>query len=148
MKHLFLLLSLLLIGGVSLSAEPTPTRVDEFPKDQMQSQNTTIARMFVEEIAKNLPHKIDNYTEFVKIHNEGSNIIYTFEIKTGAKSDESVRKEDRSRMYRAVKNGICQSSMKFLEANINISYIYISASSKKDLFRFDITQKDCVKMAN
>ena len=147
MKYLFLLFSLFLIKGVSLSAEQIPTSINEFPKEQMHSQNATIAKMFTEEISKNLPQKIDNYTKFVKIHNEGSNIIYTFEIKTGAKSDESVRKEDRSRMYRAVKNGICQSSMRFLEANINISYLYISASSKKDLFRFNITQKDCVKMA-
>jgi len=143
MKYLFLLLSLLFIGEVSAS-----TKVNNLPKEQIRAQNTTIAKLFVEQMSKNLPQKIDNYTEFVKIDNKGSNIIYTFEIKTGAKSDESVRKEDRTRMYKAVKNGICQSSMKFLEADINISYIYVSANSKKNLFRFDITQKDCVKMVH
>jgi len=32
-----------------------------------------------------------------------------------------------------------------LEAQINIAYLYQSAKSKVKLFRFDITQADCLK---
>jgi len=48
-------------------------------------------------------------------------------------------------MQKAVTMGICQSSRRFIEAQINISYIYIGAKSKAELFRFDVTQADCPK---
>jgi len=47
-------------------------------------------------------------------------------------------------MKKAVTTGVCQSSRKFLAAGINTSYSYISAKSKAELFRFDITQADCI----
>ena len=72
-------------------------------------------------------------------------MLYTFEINATNKSDDEIMKEDKSRMKKAVTMGICNSSKKFLENGINISYIYASAKSKKELFRFDVTQKDCVK---
>ena len=139
-------MSLIFIAFSSLSfAQGLKTRTDEFPKNEMKSQNKTIAKMIVKEISKNLPQKIDKYTQFVNITNKGTTLIYTFEINTGSKSDDAVRKEDRTRMHKAIQNGICKSSQKFLEAGINTSYIYISANSKANLFQFDITQKDCIK---
>jgi hypothetical protein len=140
---------LIFISFNSLSfAEDLKTRTDEFPKKEMKSQNTTIAKMFAEEISKTLPQKIDKYTSLVSVANQKSNILYTFEINSGSKSDEAIRKEDRTRMHKAVQNGICKSSEKFLEAGINISYIYISAISKEHLFQFDIKQEDCIKSIN
>lgn len=145
----FILVSLILLSFTSLLfAEDLKTRTDEFPKQEMKSQNKIIAEMFVKEISKNLPKKIDNYTQFVNITNKETTLIYTFEINTGSKSDEAVRKEDRTRMYKAIQNGICKSSQKFLEAGINTSYIYINAISKAHLFQFDITQKDCIKLTD
>jgi len=142
----FIFMSLIFIAFSSLSfAQGLKTRTDEFPKNEMKSQNKTIAKMIVKEISKNLPQKIDKYTQFVNITNKGTTLIYTFEINTGSKSDDAVRKEDRTRMHKAIQNGICKSSQKFLEAGINTSYIYISANSKANLFQFDITQKDCIK---
>ena len=146
MKNLLLFLSLLVLITNTLYAGDVATRTDEFPQEQMKSQNKIIAKMFVEEMSRSLPQKIDKYTNFVKINNNDTTIVYTFEINTGSKSDDAVRNEDRSRMHKAVKSGICKSSLKFLEAGINISYLYISASSKADLFRFDITQNDCIKV--
>ena len=143
MKISLLLLGLFIFTTTSLSAANVATKANEFPEEQMRTQNKTIARMFAEEISKTLPQKIDKYTDFVKITNNAATIIYTFEINTGSKSDKSVRDEDRTRMYKAVRNGICKTSMKFLKAGINISYIYISTRSKANLFQFDITQKDC-----
>ncbi len=143
MKNLFI--SLIVMLNISLYADTVPTKTDEFPKEQMKSQNTIIAKMFAEEMSKSLPQTIDKYTKFVKIDAKNTNIIYTFEINTGSKSDKAVRKEDRSRMHKAVQNGICNSSIKFLDAGISISYLYVSASSKVELFRFDVSQKDCIK---
>ena len=144
MKSLFI--SIIVILNISLYANTVSTRTDDFPKEQMKSQNKIIAKMFAEEMSKSLPQTIDKYTKFVKIDTKDTNIIYTFEINTGSKSDKTVRKEDRSRMHKAVQNGICNSSMKFLDAGISISYLYISASSKAELFRFDVSQKDCIKI--
>lgn len=72
-------------------------------------------------------------------------LIYTFEINTGAKSDEAVRNEDAERMERHVRQGICKTSKNFLDSNINISYIYISAKTKAKLFQFDVAKSDCKK---
>jgi hypothetical protein len=140
------LLYVLIIFHAIASANDAPTRTEEFPKNEMKSQNKTIAEMFVKEISKGLPQTIDKYTRFVDITNEDANLIYTFEINTGSKSDEAVKKEDRTRMSEAVRTGVCESSQKFLEAGINTSYIYISANSKARLFQFDITQKDCSEL--
>jgi hypothetical protein len=78
-----------------------------------------------------------------KVEGKDTTIFYTFEINTGSKSDDTVRKEDRTRMKKAVTTGICQASKRFLDAQISISYIYISAVSKAELFQFNVSQKDC-----
>ena len=148
MKYLFLLLSLLVLTVNSSFATDLQSKIEEFPKKEMKSQNKTIVKMFTSEMSKSLPQKIDKYTEFVKINAKDTTIFYTFEINTGSKSDATVRKEDKTRMHNAVQAGICKSSMKFLEAGINISYIYTSAISKANLFQFDVTQEDCIKIDN
>jgi len=48
-------------------------------------------------------------------------------------------------MKKAVTKGICQSSKRFLDAEINISYVYKSAVSKAVLFQFDVSKDDCMK---
>jgi|FLOH01.1.fsa_nt_gi hypothetical protein len=148
MRTLLWIFSILIIFNSSVSAQDLKTRTDEFPKKEMKSQNKIVAEMFVEEISKNLPQKIDKYTQFINITNKDTTLIYTFEINTGSKSDDAVRKEDRTRMHKAIQNGICKSSQKFLEAGINTSYVYISAISKAHLFQFDITQQDCIELTN
>jgi len=110
---------------------------------ELQVQNRKIIGLVVEELSKDLPKKIDQYTEFVGITNDDLTLIYIFEINTGGKSDETVQKEDQSRMQQAVTQGVCRSSKRFLDAQINISYLYKSAKSKAKLFQFDITQADC-----
>jgi hypothetical protein len=81
--------------------------------------------MVVEKISEDLPQEVDRYTKMIKVRDENLTLIYTFEINTGAKSDDTVRKEDRTRMQRAVTTGVCRSSKRFLDADINISYITI-----------------------
>jgi len=117
----------------------------EFPKEELQKQKIQIASMVVQEISKTLPQKVDKYTTLVSIKNDKATLVYTFEINSGAKSDDAIIKEDHSRMQRAVTQGVCQSSSKFLEAGINTRYIYRSKKSKRELFVFNITQDVCEK---
>jgi len=136
----------LLIFSLSLTlfSSEIQTRTGTFPAKEMKSQNREIVRMVVEEISSTLPQIIDKYTVLTAIKAQDTKMIYYFEINTGSKSDESVRNEDRSRMENAVTKGICQSAERFINAQIDISYIYLSAKSKAELFKFDISQKDCI----
>lgn len=111
---------------------------------ELKVQNRKIVALVVEELSKNLPKKVDQFTQFVGIKSDDLTLIYVFEINTGVKSDETVQKEDHSRMQSAVTQGVCRSSKRFLDAQINISYLYNSAKTKAKLFQFDITQTDCL----
>jgi len=133
---------ILALSTLLLSSE-IKTRTGVLPEKEMKSQNVTIAEMVVEETSKSLPQVIDKYTTFTSIKNIDTTLVYTFEINTGSKSDEAVKKEDRTRMKEAVTTGVCQTSYKFLKAGIKTSYVYISAKSKAKLFEFNISQKDC-----
>ena len=117
------------------------------PQAEMQKQNKEIVQLVAEELNKTLPQTIDKYTQLVKVEGKDTTLLYVYEINTGVKSDESVQKEDKTRMKEAVTYGICRSSKRFLEAQISISYIYVSAKSKVELFRFDVSQIDCPKEA-
>jgi len=134
---------LLLVLTLSLLSSEIKTKTGDFPAKEMKKQNIEVAKLTAAALSKDLPHTIDKYTTLIKIISEGTTLIWTFEINTGAKSDESIKNEDHSQMQKAVTKGICQSSSKFLIAGINTSYIYISAKTKANLFRFDISQKDC-----
>ncbi len=113
--------------------------------DKIKTQNQEIVQLAAKEISSQLPQKIDDFTQLVKLEGKGQTLLYTYEINTGAKSDDTVINEDKSRMKKAVTQGICKSSERFLISGIDISYIYASAKSKKELFRFDVSRKDCVK---
>lgn len=102
--------------------------------------------MVVEEISKTLPQKVDKYTDMTNIRDENLTLIYTFEINTGSKSDEVVKKEDKPRMEKAITKGVCQSSKRFLDANVTLTYEYMSATSKEELFAFTMTQKTCSEL--
>lgn len=143
MKKSFLALGVILVLSQSSLSEGLQTKTGEFPQKEMQKQNREIVKLSSEEISKTLPQTIDKYTVLTTVEGKDNTLIYTFEINTGAKSDEAVKKEDRTRMQQAVTTGICQSAKRFLESQINISYVYISANTKAELFRFDITQADC-----
>ncbi len=140
MHKLLLILSL----SLPLLASVTPTRTGTFPDKEMKTQNKEIAKLVAEEISDTLPQVVDKYTTLTAIESQDATLVYTFAINTGAKSDETVQKEDHSRMKKAVTRGVCQSSRKFLAAGINTSYIYVSSKTSAHLFQFDITQKDCI----
>jgi succinate dehydrogenase flavin-adding protein (antitoxin of CptAB toxin-antitoxin module) len=116
---------------------------EEYPIEKIREENKIIIKMVVDEISKKLPQKVDNYTTLIKIRDEELTLIYTFEINTGAKSDEAIIKEDKARMKRIVSKGICQSSKRFLDAGVTLSYEYLSASTKQELFTFSMNEKEC-----
>ncbi|RRS32284.1 MAG: hypothetical protein P794_01340 [Epsilonproteobacteria bacterium (ex Lamellibrachia satsuma)] len=133
-KTLPFILSLFLLNTI-LFADSTA--------DKIRLQNQNVIKMAASDMSKQLPQKVDDYTQLVKIEAKEQTLAYTFEINTGAKSDEAVIKEDKSRMKKAVTIGICNSSKRFLQSGIDISYIYTSAVSKRMLFQFDVNKKDC-----
>ena len=147
MKKLSLSLLCLMAAGQLLFAEALPASKDpavqEKADKQMQMQNTEVVRVVVEELSKKLPQKVDKYTTFTNIRAKDLNLIYTYEINTGAKSDEAVKKEDRSRMKQGVTYGVCRTSKRFLDSKIVLTYRYTSAKSKNELFKFVITPKEC-----
>jgi len=143
MKKTLFVLSCLLMGTSILPAEGI--KKQELPVSQLQKQNRHIVKLASEEMSKTLPQTVDKYTRLMKVEGKDTTLTYVFEINTGAKSDEAVRKEDRTRMQKAVTKGICQSSKRFLDANIDISYLYNSAVSKEKLFQFDVSKSDCAE---
>ena len=141
MKKIILLLLAL---SISLLSSDMKIKTGELPAKEMKKQNIEIAKLTAESLSKDLPTVIDKYTTLTKVISDKSTIIWTFEINTGAKSDKTVMSEDHTRMKKAITEGICQSSNKFLTAGINTTYIYISAKTEVELFRFEISRKDCI----
>ena len=144
MKNIVLVLSMLLSSYQLSLSEELQMRTEEFPDKDMKSQSKKIVQLVSKEIAQTLPQTIDKYTRLVSIDGVDTTLIYTFEINTGSKSDKDIKSKDRSRMEKAIRLGVCQSSDKFLQAGINTRYIYVNAISKAHLFKFDIKKEDCI----
>ncbi len=141
-----ILLPLILLGTVSAFSAETPSAdpaVQAKANQQMKLQNKNVIKHVIDEISTKLPQTVDKYTTFTNISSEDLTLVYTYEINTGAKSDEAVKSEDGPRMEPYIKKGICQSSKRFLESDIAIKYVYKSAVSKNELFAFKVDKKDC-----
>ncbi|WP_083568777.1 hypothetical protein [Arcobacter sp. LA11] len=151
-KLLFTVLALFAINNFGFAKDELPKTTDPAAQakadQQLKLQNKEIVKLVVEEIGKKLPQKVDDYTQFVSIKSEGLRLISTFEIDTAPKSDEAVIKNDKPRMEKFIKQGICQSSKRFLQSDINITYVYANALTKKELFRFAMTKDDCTNYWN
>lgn len=149
-KILFPILTVLMLNANivtpiknTLSKTEDPT-VQQNADAQLKIQNKQIIKLVVKEIEKTLPQKIDSYTTFTSIKAEDLTLVSTYEINTGAKSDEAVRRDDKERMGSFVVEGICQSSKRFLQGDINVTYVYISKNTQAELFRFEVTPKNCL----
>ncbi len=112
--------------------------------DKIKLQNINVVKAAAKGLSEKLPQKVDNYTSLVKVTSKGEKLIYTFEINDPKMSDKEISRKGQKKMKKPVTNGICNSSKRFLQSGIDISYIYKSAKTKKILFKFDITQKDCI----
>ncbi len=133
-----------LMANTSIQAQPKHTpSIKQEEVDLTVFQNLEVLRLAVAELSKDLPKNIDKYTTLVDVTSEDLTLIYVYEINTGDKSDKSVKEEDHDRMRHAVTYGTCQTSKRFLDSGISISYLYNSATSKAKLFQFFISKKDC-----
>ncbi len=128
---------------VSLLILPTFILADTLP-DKIKLQNINVVKAASKGLSEKLPQKVDQFTTLVKVISKGEKLIYTFEINDPKLSDEEISKKGEKKMKKPVTNGICTSSKRFLQSGIDISYIYKSAKTKKTLFKFDVTQKDCI----
>jgi len=111
--------------------------------EKIRIQNQNVVKAAAEELSKELPKRVDEYTELIGISADGQTLAYTFEINAAPKSDEAIIKEGAERMKRNVTAGVCATSRRFLQSGITISYRYISAATKRQLFRYDIEESDC-----
>jgi hypothetical protein len=111
--------------------------------DKIKQQNINVVQAAAKGLNKTLPQKIDPYTSLVKLEPKGERLLYIYEINDPSMSDEEISKRGKEKMKAPVIRGICSSSKRFLESGIDITYLYKSAKSKKELFRFDVTKKDC-----
>jgi len=143
MKKQFLSVGILCILASFGFAAETVAQSAEFQKEQMLKQNRQIVKMASEGISETLPQRVDDYTTLVRVEGKDTTLTYVFEINTGAKSDEAVKEEGKERMKKIVTEGICRSSKRFLESKIDITYLYVSAASKNELFRFNVSESDC-----
>lgn len=142
MKFIFIVL----IAILPIFAQDVQMQSRELSTKDMKAQNKEIVKLAAKEMSKSLPQTIDKYTNLIGIEAEETTLVYIYEINTSPKSDEAVKKEDRSRMQEAVVYGTCNNSKRFLEANISIRYIYKSLSTKAELFQFNINQEKCLKL--
>jgi len=137
-------ISLIALGQVLLANE-MPVKNQDVSPEQLQSQNTQIAQLAAEQLSKNLPQVINKFTTITSIKASDTTLTYTYEVNTGAKSDEAVQKEDRTQWEKVYVENVCKQSKRFLDAQISLSYIYFSAKTKVKLFQFDINQAKCFK---
>ncbi len=145
-KKLFFISILLTTLIQSIFANNLPIKNQDVSPQQLQKQNKEITKLAAQAESKNLPQVVNKYTTIVSIEAVDTTMIYTFEINTGVKSDETIINEDHSKMKRIITEGICKSSKRFMDAQITKTYIYKSAISKKKLFQFDVNQAVCYKM--
>ncbi len=111
--------------------------------EKIEIQNRNVVKAAAEELSRELPKRVDRFTELVAISAEGQTLAYTFEIDAAPKSDETLIREGADRMKRNVTAGVCATSRRFLQSGITISYRYVSAPTKRELFRFDIDESIC-----
>ncbi len=112
--------------------------------EKIKLQNQNVVKMAASGLSEKLPQKVDDFTTLVKMRADNQTLIYIYELNVTDKSDDELTFEGKKRMQKPVTTGICQTSKRFLESGINISYRYTSAKTKKELFRFNVTKKDCI----
>ena len=141
-------LSIMTISILSAGLDTTPFKPTlqlggDLSIDRMREQNIHVVQKAVEGLNQNLPIEIDKSTKLVKVEGEGARLIYTFEIKTAPKSDKELIEEGRTKVAPRVKKGLCHSADRFLQAGIDITYIYKNSATGNTILELNVTKKDC-----
>ena len=147
MKKLVLLFAIITTLTQAVFGVDLPVKNQDVSAEQLKSQNKEITKLVATELSKSLPQVINKATKIISIEAIETNLIYTYEINTGAKSDDAIRAEDRTKWEKIYVKNVCKRSKRFLDAQVKLSYVYISAISKEKLFQFDIEQADCFKIS-
>jgi hypothetical protein len=139
LNRLFLLL------GLSTSIFAKDIDIKQREVDLNLFKNREVLQLAVEQLSRTIPQKIDKYTTLVEIKAEDTTLVYIYEIYTGAKSDEAIKRENHNAMEEAVTLGSCKTSQRFLKSGISIRYVYQSATTKERLFKFDVNYEKCLR---
>jgi hypothetical protein len=144
---------LILLTGVSLcstlyATQPTNTFKpklqigSKLSIDKLKEQNLNIVQKAVEGIGETLPQRVDDYTQIVAIDSNGTKLIYTFEVQSGPQSDTAMKAKGK-KMAPRIREGICMSSKRFLQADISIRYRYVSSATKSEILSVDVNKSSC-----
>ena len=147
-KNLFFTSILLITSTQLILANNLKVKQQDVSPQQLQKQNKEITKLAAEQLSKDLPQIVDKYTVATAIEAKGTKLIYTYEINTGAKSDKAIIKEDRTAWERVYIENVCKRSKRFLDAQVELSYVYISSKTKVKLFQFYVSQAKCFKIFN
>jgi len=110
--------------------------------DKMREQNLVVVQKAAEGIGETLPQKVDDYTRLIAIDANGTRLTYTFEVSNGPKSDATLRQEGE-KMAPRILAGICKSAERFMEADIALTYRYISSATRSEVLRVDADKSRC-----
>ena len=141
MLKLLLLSSILLINLIA--SQDSQLKNQELSTKEMKKQNEFIVKLASKEMNKSTPQVIDKLTTLVQVRANKTTLEYIYEINIAPKTDKHVQKQNHSKMKDTIVRGTCNKSKRFLQADIDITYIYRSSLSKVELFRFNVNQKSC-----
>ncbi|MFA6760368.1 MAG: hypothetical protein WCR69_04910 [Sulfuricurvum sp.] len=133
---LFISVTILLLGAEVIKNE-------ELSGEEFKAQNRQIAELAAGEMNKNTPQQVDSYTTLASVRSSGTTIIYNYELDVDGKSDDELREDASKKMAQGIIDGSCASSRRFLEADIDLHYIYTSKKSKSLLFEVKVTKRSC-----
>ncbi len=151
MKLLLFFSTLLLstsILNANTTVKPFQTTIQvngDLKIDKMRAQNLNVVKKAVEGIGETLPQKVDTYTQMISIDSNGTELIYTFEVDAGSKSDEALKKDGHTRMAPAIRKGICTNSKRFLQSDITITYRYLNKATQNEILKVTMNKIQCNK---
>jgi hypothetical protein len=119
----------------------------ELSVDKLREQNLNVVQKAVEGIGEHLPQKVDDYTKLIAVDSNGTTLIYTFEVLSGPQSDDTLKRQGKG-MAPRIQRGICLSSKRFLQADIDLRYRYISSQSRQEILRVDVDKYRCQDIWN
>lgn len=111
--------------------------------DNMRKQNIEIVKKAVEGLNQNLPVDVDSITKLIKVEGKDNRLIYIFKISTPPTTKEELIKKGKTEVAPRVKKRLCTSASRFLQADIDITYIYINSATNDKILQVDVTKKDC-----
>lgn len=114
----------------------------EMSIDKLKQQNRELVQKAVEGLNENLPQRVDALTQFVGVEGNGTNLTYLFDVEAGPKSDATLQKEGAA-MAPRIRQGICATAKRFLQADITLTYRYRSHATQQTILEVDVNKTQC-----